>query len=188
MMLHRPCALTRYARWGVALAIVAAVMTGVVVTRHHVARSSAVPRDDVTCWAAPVQSPVVDPFRAPTCTWCSGNRGVEFGSVSGDRVRSPTAGTVVWVGAVAGTHWVVLTTDDQLRVSIGSVISDVADGQRVTTGMAIGVATGPVHLGVRRGVDYLDPARWLSISAFRARVVPDDGSQAAPAQRRQLCR
>ena len=94
----------------------------------------------------------------------------------------------MWVGAVAGTHWVVLTTDDQLRVSIGSVISDVADGQRVTTGMAIGVATGPVHLAVRRGVDYLDPARWLSISAFRARVVPDGGSQAAPAQRRQLCR
>jgi len=188
MALRRPCGLTRFARWVVAITIVGAVMTGVVATRSHVVRSSAAPHGDTTCWVAPVQSRVVDPFRAPACTWCSGNRGVEYGSVSGDPVRSPTAGTVVWVGAVAGTHWVVLATDDQLRVSIGSVISDVADGQRVTTGMAIGVATGPVHLGVRRGVDYLDPARWLSISAFRARVVPDDGSQAAPAQRRQLCR
>ena len=188
MALRRPCWLTRYARWVMAITIVGAVMTGVIATRSHVVRSSAATLGDATCWAAPVTSPVVDPFRAPTCTWCSGNRGVEYGSVPGDVVRSPTAGTVAWVGVVAGTHWVVLTTDDGLRVSIGSIISDVADGQRVTTGMAIGIATGPVHLGVRRGVDYVDPSRWLSDSAYRARVVPDDGSRAAPAQRRQLCR
>ena len=183
-----PSRLTRYAQWVVPIVMSGAVLTGVVATHGHVVRSSAVPHGDAACWVAPVQSWVADPFRTPTCTWCSGNRGVEYDSIPGDAVRSPTAGTVVWVGAVAGTHWVVLGTDDGLRVSIGSVISDVADGERVTTGMVIGVATGPVHLGVRRGVGYLDPARWLSDSAFRARVVPDDGSRAAPAQRRQLCR
>ena len=34
--------------------------------------------DAAPCWQPPVTGVVVDPFRAPACTWCAGNRGIEY--------------------------------------------------------------------------------------------------------------
>jgi len=139
-----------------------------------------------TCWASVVEAPIIDPFRPPACRWCAGNRGVEFGSEAGAVVRSPTAATVVYAGVVAGMPWVTLDTGIE-RITIGGVDAIVHLGDRVRQGQMLGVSTATVHVGVRRGDDYLDPARWLSTSGYRARVVPDDGAPARPASRRPTC-
>ena len=139
-----------------------------------------------TCWVPVVDAPIIDPFRPPACPWCAGNRGVEFGSDAGVSVRSPTAATVVYAGAVAGTPWITLDTGTE-RITIGGVDAMVHVGDRVRRGQMLGVSTTTVHVGVRRGDDYLDPARWLTSSGYRARVVPDDGAPGRPASRRPTC-
>ena len=46
------------------------------------------------CWNPAVVGRVVDPFRMPACTWCPGNRGIEYEVAPGTAVRSVAAGTV----------------------------------------------------------------------------------------------
>ncbi len=36
------------------------------------------PASAAPCWNPPVAGRVVDPFRMPACTWCPGNRGIEY--------------------------------------------------------------------------------------------------------------
>ncbi|MBL6629595.1 MAG: M23 family metallopeptidase [Actinomycetota bacterium] len=139
-----------------------------------------------TCWVPVVDAPIIDPFRPPACPWCAGNRGVEFESDAGALVHAPTPATVIFAGAVAGTPWITLDTGTE-RITIGGVDAMVHVGDRVRRGQMLGVSTTTVHVGVRRGDDYLDPARWLTSSGYRARVVPDDGAPGRPASRRPTC-
>ncbi len=139
-----------------------------------------------TCWVPVVDAPIIDPFRPPACPWCAGNRGVEFESDAGALVPAPSPATVIFAGAVAGTPWITLDTGTE-RITIGGVDAMVHVGDRVRRGQMLGVSTTTVHVGVRRGDDYLDPARWLTSSGYRARVVPDDGAPGRPASRRPTC-
>lgn len=173
---------------GAALAPVLVVFTAVAAVDTTISESVAASEPvAATCWASVVDAPIIDPFRPPACPWCAGNRGVEFGSDAGAVVRAPTVSTVVFAGAVAGTPWISLDTGTE-RITIGGVDAMVDMGDRVRHGQVLGVSTTTVHVGVRRGDDYLDPARWLTSSGYRARVVPSDGAPARPASRRPTCR
>jgi murein DD-endopeptidase MepM/ murein hydrolase activator NlpD len=130
------------------------------------------------CQQAPVPvdgAEIIDPFRAPLCRWCAGNRGIEFSTPMGAPVRSVTSGRVDFVGAVAGTRYVVVVTASGRRITYGGVAEfSVGAGSLVAPGDALGVSGERLHLGVRRGEHYEDPAIVLSRMA-RVRLVSMDG-------------
>ncbi|MBS1836293.1 MAG: M23 family metallopeptidase [Actinobacteria bacterium] len=107
----------------------------------------------------PVDAPVIDPFRAPTSPYGPGNRGIEYATAADTPARSIGEGTVTFAGRVAGRGVVTVAHPDGLRSSLtglGTVV--VAVGDLVEGGTVLGLTTTVVHLGVRRGDEYLDPA------------------------------
>jgi murein DD-endopeptidase MepM/ murein hydrolase activator NlpD len=133
------------------------------------------------CWLPPVHAPVVDPFRAPECPYCPGNRGLEYATRDGQPVLAAAAGVVSFSGLVAGTRYVVVEHADGLRVTYGRLVSAaVGEGAQVRQGQLIGLATEQFLLGVRRGDEYLDPAPYLGTILRRARLVPVDGTPPRP--------
>ena len=81
--------------------------------------------------------PVVDPFRAPACAWCPGNRGLEYAPPPGPPVRAVAAGVVTFTGVVAGTRYVVV--DHARRLA-----------RRPTAGWRRAVSCGAGDVGRRR--------------------------------------
>ena len=96
------------------VAAVVAVVVRVAGRRHGVGGA---------CWLPPVDAPVVDPFRPPPCTWCAGNRGLEYGTPSGVAVRAVAAGEVTFSGTVAGERYVVVRHADGRRATYGGLAS-----------------------------------------------------------------
>jgi murein DD-endopeptidase MepM/ murein hydrolase activator NlpD len=134
------------------------------------------------CWRPPVSAPVSDPFRQPACRWCPGNRGIEYATHTGDAVRAVTAGEVTFSGAVAGRTYVVIRHPDGKRATYGNLSDRLhAQGDVIATGAVVGHASGAFHFGVRDGERYVDPAPWIGRLAGVVRLVPADGSAAAPA-------
>ncbi len=128
------------------------------------------------CWVPPVEAPITDPFRAPPCTWCSGNRGIEYGTAAGVPVRAVATGTVSFSGVVAGRRFVVVADAAGRRVTYGDLAHPVPPpGAIVVAGSIVGVTTGPFHLGLRIGDEYVDPAEWLGALVIRPYLVPSDG-------------
>jgi murein DD-endopeptidase MepM/ murein hydrolase activator NlpD len=128
------------------------------------------------CWRPPVAAPISDPFRAPDCRWCAGNRGVEYGTLAGVSVRAVTTGRVTFSGVVAGRRYVVVLDAAGRRVTYGDLALPVPfTGAVVVAGSVVGVTTGPLHLGVRVGDDYLDPEDFLGTPVIRPHLVPVDG-------------
>jgi murein DD-endopeptidase MepM/ murein hydrolase activator NlpD len=134
------------------------------------------------CWSPPVAAAVADPFREPACTWCPGNRGIEYGTARGEPVRAVVSGEVTFSGIVAGTRYVVVRHADGLRVTYGNLGStDLSRGDVVTRGAVIGFTAGRFHLGVRDGERYVDPAPFIGELRGVVRLIPADGSDPAPA-------
>jgi murein DD-endopeptidase MepM/ murein hydrolase activator NlpD len=133
------------------------------------------------CWRPPVDAPVTDPFRPPDCRWCAGNRGLEYGTVAGVPVRAVTTGRVTFSGVVAGRRFVVVLDAAGRRVTYGDLALPVpATGASVVAGSVVGVTTGPLHLGVRVGDEYLDPEEFLGTPTIRPHLVPTDGRPGRP--------
>jgi len=121
----------------------------------------------------PVDAPVVDPFRAPTSPYGPGNRGIEYATVPGTPVRTIAPGTVVFAGTVAGTRYATVLHADGLRSSYGLLRSiSVADGEALGTGAEVGRAGDSLHLGVRRGDEYLDPQTLFALASPEVRLIP----------------
>jgi murein DD-endopeptidase MepM/ murein hydrolase activator NlpD len=138
--------------------------------------------DAGACWPPPVDAPITDLFRPPTCTWCPGNRGIEYGTSRGAPVRAVATGRVSYAGSIAGTVYVVIRHGDGRRVTYGNLLGESFDvGDLVVRGQIIGRAGGRLHLGVRDGERYVDPARFIGRLVSRARLVPVDGSRPNPA-------
>jgi murein DD-endopeptidase MepM/ murein hydrolase activator NlpD len=142
------------------------------------------------CYLPPVDAPVVDPFREPACSWCPGNRGIEYGPQPGQPVIAAAAGVVTFAGVVVGVRYVVVEHIDGLRMTYGKLASTTLDeGDRVLQGQRIGTTTDDFFLGLRRGDEYLDPAPYLGQLRWRTRLVPTDGSPGRPAgPPRLVCR
>jgi murein DD-endopeptidase MepM/ murein hydrolase activator NlpD len=128
------------------------------------------------CWLPPVSAPVTDPFREPACAWCSGNRGIEYGTHEGAVVVAAATGRVTYAGNVIGTTYVVVRHGDGRRVTYGNLDGESFDtGDLVVRGQRIGRAAGRLHLGVREGDRYIDPARFIGQFVRPPRLIPADG-------------
>ncbi|MCU1356702.1 MAG: peptidase family protein [Acidimicrobiales bacterium] len=123
----------------------------------------------------PVSAPVADPFRPPPEPWLAGNRGIEYRTVPGTLVRAIGPGVVTFAGLVAGEVDLTIRHPDGLRSSYVDLASvRVRRGDRIDAGQVVGAATDRLHLGVRRGDTYLDPASlWGTRLAGRVVLVPD---------------
>jgi murein DD-endopeptidase MepM/ murein hydrolase activator NlpD len=134
------------------------------------------------CWRAPVEAPISDPFRAPACRWCPGNRGIEYDTSRGAEVTAVAAGVITFAGSVAGTGYVVIRHADGLRATYGNVSFDnLHVGDLVVRGMRVGSTTGRLHLGVRRGGSYIDPTPLIGSLVFTPRLIPANDDRATPA-------
>ena len=130
-----------------------------------------------TCYVPPVQSPIVDPFRAPSCLYCAGNRGLEYQPPAGSRVVAAAAGVVEFSGLVAEVRYLVVRQADGRSATYGRLAgSSVAAGARVAAGQVLGTTTQRFYFGLREGDRYLDPAPFLGTLRYRPRLVPLDGS------------
>jgi murein DD-endopeptidase MepM/ murein hydrolase activator NlpD len=121
---------------------------------------------------APVDRPVRDPFRLPAGQYGPGNRGLEYDTVTGDPVRAIGAGRVVFAGPVAGRLVLSVDHPDGRRSSLVGLASlRVAVGDLVARGTTVGAAASGLHLGLREGDRYVDPAPFLSSIRRRAVLV-----------------
>ncbi|MGZ4793614.1 MAG: murein hydrolase activator EnvC family protein [Ilumatobacteraceae bacterium] len=130
-----------------------------------------------SCYQSPVAAPVVDPFRPPACTYCPGNRGLEYQPAAGSPVVAASAGVVGFSGMVAGVRYLVIDQVDGRTATYGRLASVlVAVGAAVRPGEPVGTTTGRFFFGLRRGDRYVDPAPYLGVRRYRRRLVPVDGS------------
>ena len=115
----------------------------------------------------PINLVVVDQFRAPSCKWCSGNRGIEYRTEPGSIVTAATGGIVSFVGMVAGTRYVVVKTNDKLLVTHGRLQSvSVKSGAVIAVGQTIGVAGESLYIGVRVNGQYVDPQQCAGLGSL----------------------
>ncbi len=135
----------------------------------------------------PVEGPIIDHFRPPPCSWCPGNRGIDYAVAPGTPVRASAAGTVTFAGAIGDQRFVTIAHADGLRTTYAYLATiTVHAGQAVGQGTVVGTSGTTLHFGVRRGSVYLDPELLLAGWRLVARLVPSDGG--APRARGAVAR
>lgn len=123
-----------------------------------------------TTWQWPVGDgarPILAaPFDAPAQRWGPGHRGIDLRTAKGADVTAVTDGVVTHRGRIAGRGTVSITHDSGVRSTYEPVESSLGVGDRVRRGEDIGrIGDGGnhcapstcLHLGAKRGADYLDP-------------------------------
>lgn len=158
--------------------VVAVVVVAVVSVVHSPSRATAAAPPT---YVAPVDAPVLDPFRPPTSPYGPGNRGIEYGTTPGTPVRAAGDGEVRFAGAVAASLHVTVGHPDGIRTSYSFLVeTTVAQGAEVRQGQVVGIAGARLHVGARRGETYIDPASlWGRVGPPRVELVPLDGGGAA---------
>ena len=130
-----------------------------------------------SCYEPPVTSPIVDPFRAPACWYCPGNRGLEYAPAVGSPVVAAAAGVVTFSAVVAGVRYVVVEQADGRTATYGRLATTlVVVGFEVRPGEVVGTTTNRFYFGLRQGGHYVDPAPFLGMRRYRPRLLPGDGS------------
>lgn len=133
------------------------------------------------CLLPPVTGRVIDPFRPPDCSYCAGNRGIEYATTAGSPVRAAAAGSVSFAGVVAGTRYVVVDHGGGYRTTYGRLAAAaVSVGSRVSAGAMVGTSGSQTFFGLRLGETYLDPAPHLATTVPQPRLVPLDGRHRLP--------
>ncbi|MCP4227573.1 MAG: M23 family metallopeptidase [Actinomycetia bacterium] len=124
-------------------------------------------------WTAPVDAPVIDPFRPPAGPYGAGNRGLEYGVVAGTRVVAVADGRVGFAGPVGGRHYLVITHPSGLRSTYGPIETiEVVRGQSVDAGDPVASASVGFHLTARAGDRYIDPQPLIDGICGTARLIP----------------
>lgn len=124
-------------------------------------------------WLAPVQAPVVDPFRPPSDPYGPGNRGLEYGTVPGQPVSAVAAGQVAFAGPVGGAPVVSIDHGGGLRSTYTRLVGTTARrGQIVAAGDVVATADAAFHLGAVVDRRYIDPAILLERTCVVIRLVP----------------
>ena len=126
-------------------------------------------------WRWPLQPvpAVARDFRAPASQWGPGHRGLDLWAANGQEVRAVEGGVVTHAGVIAGRGTVSVRHPDGLVSTYEPVQPTVAMGDTVSVGEAVGVirsprtgshcgALGCLHLGARRGGEYVDPLPLLA--------------------------
>ena len=112
----------------------------------------------------PVNLPVLDQYRPPSCKWCSGNRGIEYRTIPGSAVFAVASGIATFVGSVAGTNYVVVRTFNNLLVTHGRLsLVSVKSGGVIVAGQTIGSSGESLYIGVRVNGQYSDPRQCASL-------------------------
>ena len=135
------------------------------------------------CLTLPAHTHVLDPFRAPPCDRCAGNRGLDLATTPGTEVRVATNGTVTFAGLVAGRTYVVVraNADRRVRVTYGGLATlAVARGHAVAQGESLGTAADTLFYGVRVGDRHVDPLSFTR--ATPAATLESATPAASPAQ------
>ena len=145
----------------------------------------ALPAPPAVVYGWPSSPPrVVRTFDPPPRPWLAGHRGVDLASAPTAEVRAVGAGTVVFVGAVAGRGVVSIAHPGGLRTTYEPVTATVAVGAQVARGDPIGrldaghpgcPVAACLHWGLLRDDVYLDPLALLGLG--RARLLPLDGQR-----------
>lgn len=157
----------------VACLLVAPVAAMALVASMLAPPAGAVQGDERLVFRPPVDRPVTDPFRPPSDPYGSGNRGVEYGTESGDPVRAAAAGTIVFAGAVAGSLHVTIDHGGGVVSSYSHLQRvSVRVGARVAQGQVIAIAGERLHFGVRVNGSYVDPFGFVGVRRTRVRLVP----------------
>lgn len=158
-------------------AVAATVVLALVAVLLCATPAGADPRSDTgpVTYVHPVDAPVLDPFRAPASTYGPGNRGLEYDTAPGDPVHAAAPGRVAFAGEVAGSRHVTVAHRDG-RLTSYSFLADVEVriGQEVDGGDVVGTAGGPVHVSVREGGEYVDPALLFGVEVTSVRLVPEN--------------
>ncbi|MDM7832702.1 M23 family metallopeptidase [Cellulomonas edaphi] len=126
----------------------------------------------------PGRAHVVRAFEPPPAPWVAGHRGVDLAAVVGADVLAPGDGVVTFAGRVAGRPLVSIAHPGGLRSSVEPVAPDVAAGDRVRVGEAIGslaprawhCVAACLHWGVRSGRG--SPPRYVDPMALLGRAGP----------------
>ncbi|MBA3311211.1 MAG: M23 family metallopeptidase [Nocardioidaceae bacterium] len=126
-------------------------------------------------WPLDPSPPVVAGFDPPDEVWGSGHRGVDLLATQGQSVAAMGAGEITYAGNLAG-RGVVVVNHGSLRSTYEPVTPSVKVGNFVGPGDVIGtldldrshcLPEPCLHLGVKRGDDYLDPLSFLGPRAVR---------------------
>jgi murein DD-endopeptidase MepM/ murein hydrolase activator NlpD len=153
-----------------------ATVTTIVLMASIIPSSAAVA---APCWRPPVTGIVTDPFRAPACPFCAGNRGLEYTVGANAQVRAVAAGFVTWAGSIAGTSYVVVRHANGWRTTYGQLSASwLRTGDNIAPRSLIGTASASFYFGLRVGEEYRDPAPHLARRIGRPRLIPVDGSAA----------
>ncbi len=105
----------------------------------------------------PVPGGIVDNWRPPSSPYGPGNRGVDLRAHVGEPVTSVGNGTVTFAGQVGGRLFVVIDTGS-VKITLGFLRTIVVrTGQVVRPRELVAYANGPVHVGARQGIAYIDP-------------------------------
>ncbi len=135
------------------------------------------------CLIPPVRAPIVVFFRAPSCPWCPGQRGIEYGIGTSVSVRAAAAGLVTFTGVVVGVRYAVVTQFDGFVATYGMLDdTSLRTGEYVSAGQLVGHASSRLYFGLRRDGTYVDPVPRLGVASTRPRLVPSDGSRRRPAR------
>jgi murein DD-endopeptidase MepM/ murein hydrolase activator NlpD len=128
----------------------------------------------------PVTPPhVVRRFDPPPQRWLAGHRGVDLSAPPSAAVRAVGAGTVAYVGVIAGRGVVSVAHPGGLRTTYEPVTSALHAGDDVAAGAVLGrldpghpgcPAAACLHWGLRQGDRYLDPLALLGLG--RVRLLP----------------
>ncbi|WP_424465964.1 peptidoglycan DD-metalloendopeptidase family protein [Pseudoclavibacter helvolus] len=119
-------------------------------------------------WLWPVEeAPSVTRAFDLTTDYGAGHRGIDIAARPGAAVLAPTAGTIRFAGFVVDRPVLSLQHADGSVTSYEPVVSDLSQGSAVHPGQRIGVLSpahrhtpeGALHLGLRQGGSYADPAR-----------------------------
>ncbi|GAA1322208.1 M23 family metallopeptidase [Brachybacterium rhamnosum] len=138
-------------------------------------------------WPAAPPHPVLRAFESPEHRYGSGHRGIDVGVPAGAEVHAVEAGTVHFAGRVAGRGVVSVRHADGLLSTYEPVAATVSAGDAVGAGSTLGTIEAVdgalshcapstcLHLGARRGEEYLDPLLLLGMRGPSVLVRWDGG-------------
>lgn len=122
----------------------------------------------------PVVAPIIRHFEPPPTPYSAGHRGIDFGVPIGTTVVAIASGTVAFAGPVGGSIAVSIDHPNGLRSTYSFLSAALVKKNQVVAGGDPVARSGPgaageqpnLHLGLKRGDEYLDPEPYL-VSSFR---------------------
>jgi murein DD-endopeptidase MepM/ murein hydrolase activator NlpD len=140
-------------------------------------------------WPLPGYRDIARPYEPPPAPWASGHRGIDIAAPTGTPVLAAGPGTVTYAAILAGRGVIVVLHTNGLRTTYEPVSATVRVGQPVNAGDPLGTLSpghpgcpqpACLHLGLRRGGDYLDPTTLFATGPIRLLPLTDAPPPSGP--------